>query len=259
MDSVSLALLSSVSDFQDNFIVIFKDRDVMFTNKSFNDFFNVKTTDEYNASFGEFVNNFVPHPSYFHKDMITNSKDWTEEIALLDEDRRVVSMLSQTYEPHAFSVMVDNKLDGYSVVVFEDITQDLIKRIMTQNHTNIDKRSGAYTKKYFQQISKSYQEAAEFNEKIVAIITINIEADDISHKQFIEDLIVMIRHDDMLVRWDESKFLLVYMAESTDVSQKVLQKLERIIQQESMQGYRCSLKLTIQNEGEDVKTLIKKV
>ncbi|WP_373070457.1 hypothetical protein [Sulfurimonas sp.] len=260
MDNTSLSLIASVSNLQKDFIVIFENDKVIFTNDSFNNFFNVSSTEHYNENFGDFVNNFVPHPSYFNKDKVTSGDHWIDVIFKLDKNDRVVSMLSQTYEPHAFSVSIDKSVNGYSVVVFKDITQDLIKRIMIQNNANIDQHSGAYAKEYFKQIAKTYHEAARFNEKVVAILSIVVTKEDVDHKNFVDDLVVMIRQDDMLVRWGDNRFLLVYMVDEVQNAHKVLYKFENALSAEHIKDYGCKLKLDIHDDkDEKITTFIKRI
>lgn len=259
MDSVPLSLLESVSNLQKDFIVVFQDGKVIFTNNSFNNFFNVSSTQQYNDSFGEFVKNFVPHPSYFHKDKIENNESWIDAIDKLNEDDRVVSILSQTYEPHAFSVDVDNSVDGYNIIIFKDITQDLIKRIMIKNHANIDQQSGAYTKAYFQHMVKTYQEAAVFNEKIVSILSIVILKEDVDFVKFVDELSSMIRHDDMLVRWGDNQFLLVYMVDDEQSAKKVLTKFQNMMSSDTFVFYNCELELYFQKKDEHLASFIKRV
>ena len=260
MVSLPKLLLSSILDLNNDLIVIFKDEQVVMTNQSFNKFFNVGSTDEYNERFGDFVNNFVPHPKYFHKDKVADSESWIEAIDKLDESERVVSMLSQTYEPLAFSIDIYNPIDAYYVLVFEDITQDLIKRIMIQNSSNIDEQSGAYAKKYFMEIKQSYQEAAQYNEKKIALILIDIyEEEDVDHKKFVEDLNAKIRQDDMLVKWSEQGYLLIYMVDDIDNAKIVLSKFEKLIEKEQFSQYKCKLKFLFQDENQSLKSLISKV
>jgi hypothetical protein len=130
---------------------------------------------------------------------------------------------------------------------------------MIQNNANIDNGSGAYSKQYFQQMAKTYHEAARFNEKIVAILSIVVTNEDINHKKFVDDLIVMIRQDDMLVRWGDNRFLLVYMVDELQNAQKVLYKFENIVSSENMKDYGCKLKLNIQDDDEKITTFIKRI
>jgi hypothetical protein len=259
MDSIAKSLIKSISNLQDDFIVIFEAGEIVFTNKSFNSFFNVISTEEYKESFGEFINNFVPHPNYFNKEKVPEGQHWIDALSNLKDNDRVVSMLSQSYEPHAFSVDIDKSVEGFSVLIFKDITQDLIKRIMIQNNSNIDEKSGAYSKKYFQQIAKSYQDAATFNEKIVCALSIVLTQEGIDHKGFVDQLLEIIRQDDMLVRWGEERFMLMFMVDEETNAENVLKKFENFVCNEKITDYGCKLKLNIQNKDEKITTFIKRI
>lgn len=243
-------------------IVVFKDNEPILTNSAFNAFFSVPSFEKYKSDFGPFIENFVPHPSYFHKEKIEEGDDWFEAILKLEESQRVVSMMTPSYEPHAFSVMIDKGSDGYSVATFTDITQTLIKRIMIENNVSIDKRSGAYDKKYFLQITQSYEDAAAFNEKIIGITEISLLSDnELEQKDielFVEHSKLIIRQDDMLVRWDRSKFLLVYLVDDELKAKQVTQKIKNMLDAEIISKLKYSLSSVAQTQEESIKSLIKK-
>ncbi len=242
-------------------IVVFKDKEPILTNSAFNEFYDVSSFEKYKSNFGPFIENFVPHPSYFHKEKIEEGEDWFEAILKLEESQRVVSMMTPSFEPHAFSVMIDKGADGYCIATFSDITQTLIKRIMIENNANLDKVSGAYDKKYFLQIAQSYEDAAEFNEKIIGITEITLESDrELEKKEitiFAERVKLIIRQDDMLVRWDGKKFLLVYLVDDEIKAEQVTQKITKILDAEIASELKYSLKSVAQKEKESVKTLVK--
>lgn len=91
--------MQSVLDSQKNLIAIFKGDEIVLTNATFNAFFGVSSSVEYKANYGHFIENFVPHPSYFNKDKLEKEESWFEAIIKLDEKDKVVSMLSQSYDP----------------------------------------------------------------------------------------------------------------------------------------------------------------
>jgi len=244
-------------------IVVFKDNEPILTNSAFNQFFSVTSFEKYKSNFGPFIENFVPHPSYFHKEKIEEGDDWFGAILKLEESQRVVSMMTPSYEPHAFSVMIDKGSDGYAVATFTDITQTLIKRIMIENNVSIDKASGAYDKKYFLQITQSYEDAAAFNEKIIGLTEISLLSDSEIEKReielFVERSKSIIRQDDMLVRWDRSKFLLVYLVDDALKAKQVAQKIRDMLDKESASELKYSLNSVAQTQEESIKSLIKKL
>ncbi len=263
MEKSCLSLLQSVADLNDAFVVIFKEDDVLFTNRAFNKFFGVSSTKEYNQNFGAFVNNFVPHPYYFHGEKVPTSEIWYNAISELEEIDRVVSFLGHTHEPHAFSVSIQNNEEGFSVVTFTDITQTLIKRIMTQNKTNIDARTGAYTKQYFLQIKQSFEEAASFNEKIIALTAIDISSqtslsvEDI--KEFASTLQQTIRQDDILIKWENQKFVLAFLVDDAQNAKQVSTKIKSMLSNYKLSGFTYDITTLSQEPSESISKLINRL
>ena len=267
IDKTSLALIKSIINIQKDLIVLFDGEEPILTNQAFNKFCGVSSFKEYKENFGPFINNFVPHPSYFNEQKIESGDDWFNAIMKLPEIERVVSMVTQNYEPHAFSVHVDKSVEQYIVVIFTDITQSLIKRIMIENHANMDIRSGAYDKKYFLQVAQSYQDAAIFNEKIFGAILIKAGKDDNSNigndekilSSLVDHFKSITRQDDMLVRWSDDSFLLIYLVDDESNAQMILKKLEILASKEHVKGIEYSFTLTVQEDKESIKRFIKRV
>ena len=251
-NNVSLALLQSVIDSQKDLIVIFKEDEPILTNKSFNKFFATSSCGDYVREYGAFVDNFVPHPLYFHKEKISLGEKWFDAILKLPEIDRVVSMMTSSFEPHAFSVELKKITPEYTIATLNDITQSLIKRIMIENNANMDVKSGAYAKEYFLQIARSYQDAALFNEKIIGAILITLEDDsqELTLSESVSHFKNSTRQDDMLIRWQDNSFLLIYLVDSEENAHKMVNKLK---------GMNYSLELFIQKKDESIKALIRRI
>ena len=256
-----LQLAKKIADMQQEFVIVFEDEDIILTNKAFNRFFGVSSTEEYKSSFGAFINNFVPHPSYFNAQKIEEGETWFEAILKLDEIDRVVSILSSAHEPCAFSVTLDESLENLKIVTFTDITQSLIKRIMIENNASVDRKTGAYTKQYFLQIKQSFEEAAVFNEKIIglAMITLNDEIESDSAKEFVDMLKKHTRQDDMLIKWSKEKFLMAYLVDNEERIQQVKNKLHSILSNKEINPYAFELTNTHQTNEEKISMLLEKL
>jgi len=247
---ISLAIIKSIADSQKDLIVIFHDDEPLLINDAFERFFSVSSLEEYKGLFGSFVESFVLHPSYFNAEKIAKGESWVDAILKLPEMDRIVSMMTPSYEPHAFSVHVE-KIEEYVIAVFTDITQPLIKRIMIENNTSIDKESGAYAKNYFLHMLKSYQDAVAFNKKIVSAILIKTdETDENTLLKIVGFIKSKIRQDDMLIRWTRDSFLLMSLVDNMANAQKMVEKLDMD---------ECTLVLTMQNENESIRELIKRL
>ena len=265
LDTTCLPLIQSVINSQKDLLVIFHQQNHIATNNAFNKFFGVHSFIEYNNNFGSILDNFIPHPSYFHKDKLQDGENWFDAIENLDEIDRIVSMLTQSYDPCAFSVKIDSSVEDYKIVTFVDITRDLVKRIMIENHINLDKKSGAYDKKYFLQIAKNFEDAAVFNEKMIGMNLIKIDeeanpdfsGDEKILGEFVKKIKSSIRQDDMLVRWSPSTFLLVYLIDSEYNAGQVAIKLQNLLK--GMNGLKSTLSSALQHKGESVDALTKRV
>jgi GGDEF domain-containing protein len=265
MDDISKALVQSVVNSKKDVVVIFYENEPIVTNTAFHKFFNVTSLEQYKSDFGPFVNNFVPHPSYFNQDKIARGESWFEAIMKIDEQDRIVSMMNAKYEPHAFLVDIDMSIENYVVASFEDITQSLIKRIMIQNHATTDEESGAYSHNYFSQIMSSFDDAAAFNEKVIGITFFGIVSNDgvevvleeETLKAFVEYFKGGIRQDDMIVRWNDSSFLLVYLVDDDVKANQVAQKLQTMARKKIVKDFKCNFTHRVQKGKESIVKLLK--
>lgn len=266
-ENINILLIKSIVDTKKDLLILFKGEEPLLTNSAFNRFFGVSSLEDYKRNFGGVLDSFVPHPDYFYKDKVEPGESWFDAILKLDEMDRIVSMITSSFNPCAFSVNVDRSVEDYSVVTFTDITQDLIKRIMIENNANIDKKSGAYDKEYFMHVSKSFEDAASFNEKILGSILISVDAnenpnfanDEKALKEFVNNIKNSIRKDDMLVYWGDGSFLLVFLVESKENAQQMLNKLLALVESSSMRNLGCKLNLAFQKEQESIDALIKRI
>ncbi|MFK5937738.1 MAG: hypothetical protein QM497_04985 [Sulfurimonas sp.] len=255
--------MASILKNQNNLTIIFQNDKAIFTNLAFNIFFGVASTKEYNSNFGPFEKNFVPHPAYFNEEKIEGSETWFDAILKLKEIDRIVSILSQVYEPCAFSISINSDVEDFKIVTLEDITKSLIKRIMIQNHANIDLKSGAYAKDYFLQIMTHYEDAAAFNEKIVGLTFAKIETDESldaqNLKTFVSHFTDTIRQDDMFVRWNNKTFLLVYLVDNKTKSTQVVNKIQEMVNNNITSHLNCKLTSISQDAKESLSVLINKI
>lgn len=260
----SRLFISAINTQKDLVVLMYKHTPILF-NKAFQNFAGISSVKEFLREFGPLHDRFVPHNSYFHSGKTESPDEWTLALMQLPEHDRIVSMFNSRTEPYAFSVGVDNCVPDYEIITFTDISQDFIKRIMIENDVSIDKESGAYDKEYFIHTSKSFNDAAEFNEKFIGITMIELMSTDHEAEEFLRDFTASIksniRQSDMLVRWDKKTFILAYLANTASDVVAFSQKLLLVMRQEPFERLNTiSMRMgaTIQNEKEDITTIIKR-
>lgn len=250
-------------DSQKNLIVLmYKNTPVLF-NKAFQNFSGMSTLKQFLREFGSLTNRFVAHGSYFNVNDLENPDEWIQALKDLPESQRIVSMISAKAEPYAFSVNIEIPVDNYTILSFTDISQDLIKRIMIENDVSIDNESGAYDKDYFNYTSKSFFDAAEFNNKLIGITMIELilPASEIDRyiRYFTASIKSSIRQSDMLVRWGSTTFLLAYLIDNKESAIIFSEKLFGVMRQEPFEALNSSsihLGVSIQKEKEDIGSVI---
>ncbi|MDD5211791.1 MAG: diguanylate cyclase [Sulfuricurvum sp.] len=260
----SLLFASAINTQKDLVVLMHKNIPILF-NKAFQNFAGVSSVKEFLREFGSLHDRFVPHNSYFHSGKTDSPDEWTIALMSLPEHDRIVSMFNSRTEPFAFSVGVDDSVPDYEIVTFTDISQDFIKRIMIENDASIDKESGAYDSEYFIHTSKSFQDAAEFNEKAIGITMIELMSTDHEAEQFLRDFTASIkcsiRQSDMLVRWEKKIFLLAYLANSAEDVMAFSQKLLMIMRKEpfeQLNSISMRMGATVQTPKEEMTSIIKR-
>ncbi len=250
-------LIQKIIDAQENMIIITEDEKPVMMNRSFCDFFNVRSFEDYQKNFGAFTNSFVPHPSYFHTGKVEEGRTWIETLEALDEKDRIVSMLNTAHEPRAFSVKVDNSHPAYAVLSFEDISANLIKCIMIENDVNIDKRSGAYTKEYFLHTSEILQDGAAFNEKEIGLTMISIlDGDETSLADLVKLIKGSVRQNDMLIKWSSNMLLMAYLVDEEDNAMIFSKKLQDMMVKERSRGINFNIYVTLVKKSEKLTTAV---
>jgi len=250
-----IKLIQNIVDAADSLIIIIEGTKPIMMNKALSDFFAVSSFEQYSKDFGSFVNNFIPHNSYFHSGKVEEGETWIEALLKLEEEDRIVSMINSNQEPRAFSVKLDNSHKDYVIVSMRDISASLIKRIMTENHVSIDQNSGAYNKEYFIHTSELLQDGAAFNEKSIGITMINILDSDVQNlAELVANIKANIRQNDMVVKWSRGILLLAYLVDTKENALLFTKKLQAVTQTELM-----SLALTLVKKGESITNATKRV
>ena len=211
----SYTLMQIVMDLQEEFIAIIKDDEPIILNRSFLEFFGVKSFEAYQKEFGAFVNHFVPHPSYFHAEKVAQGESWVDALEAIEEEKRIVTMLNRAHEPRAFKVSINSSHPNYAVITLKDISADLIKCIMIENNVSIDKASGAYNKEYFLHTAETFYEGALYNKQLIGLSMITL-GDSQSVNEKVSSTKKIIRQNDMLIKYNRNILLLAYLSDNPE-------------------------------------------
>lgn len=261
-DDMFSKLFQSAIDTQSNLIVLMHQNTPLLFNKAFQNFTGMATAKMFLREFGSLLNRFVPHDAYFHAGKCDPEK-WIETLRNIPDSDRIVSMINCRAEPFAFSVTIDTPIPDYTIISFVDISQELIKRIMIENDVSIDKESGTFNKDYFIHTARSFQNAAEFNEKSIGITMIAMDSSDSDGEKYLHDfsssIKCNIRQSDMLVRWEKKIFLLAYLIDNSENAMRFSRKLLGVMKEEPFENLKTitmRLGTSIQSDHEAIENII---
>lgn len=253
-------LIQNIVDGQENFILIIENEKPILMNKACCKFFGVNSFEEYSSNFGDFVNNFVPHPAYFHMGKLEENQSWIDAVDGLDEKDRIVSMLNTAHEPRAFSVKFDTSHPSYTVLSMTDISANLIKCIMIENDVSVDKQTGAYNKEYFLHTAEILQDGAAYNEKEIGLTMIKVlDFQEESLKNLVSEIKNSIRENDMLVKYSSNTLVLAYLVDKEDNAVLFSKKLQALMMKERSRGVNFNLSVTLVKKKEKLTASIRRL
>ena len=260
-------LIQNIIDMQESLIFVFSELTLLMMNQSAETFFGVKNVTAYNESYGPFEDNFVPHPAYFNKEKVLDNKTWLETLDLLGENEKIVSMLNSEFEPRAFSVTVDSSHEAYTLLVLNDISVNLIKRIMIENEMNIDKSSGAFNKDYFLHTADSVRDSALFNKKKIGLTLIKStctkEIKVYSDKELLpivaKHIKANIRQDGILVRWSERILVLIFLVDEASQALHYSHNLQTAVKEDLSIELDVKVAVSLVKENEHFDETIERI
>lgn len=260
-DTYSRLFHALIDTLEEPVVLILGHRPLLF-NRAFLDFCGVADAKMFFREFGDDLSNrFVPHDAYFHAGKAESRGTWLETFAALPDAERVVSMVNDRAEPHAFNVSVAQPVPEYTILTFTDISQELIKRIMIENDATIEKASGAYNKEYFIHTARSFEDAALFNKLRIGITALELgsveNASDEEARQVAALLKRNIRQTDMLVRWGRYRLLLAYLTDKPENVRVFSDKLRGALQR-GLPAVRTRFSATLQQDGEALMSVVER-
>lgn len=249
----NIQLLQRLIDARDELTVLYRQNELILVNAAFQTFFGTNDLGSFLREYGALHNCFVPHNAYFHATDLSDETPWFEAILVRDAKDRIVSMIDTQPHPHAFSVDVDTSVEGYAIIAFTDISRDLIKCIMSENDADMDKESGAYDRQYFVHTSDSFIDAAAFNHKIIGTTLILLPENHANVRNVATNIKAHTRQDDMLVRWGNDSFILIYL---TDCEHHALRLSHKLVESAGVASSTIRIVTTVQQERDTIESMI---
>lgn len=265
--------LQKLIEVQSNIIILTDGKEMLFGNKKFFNFLGFDNLSDFKKMHKCICEFFVEDDRFFHLKKIKEEENWIDKINLLEESKRIVSMIGKDYKRYIFSVSVNN-FDDYNVIVsFTDITQTIVEKSYLEKRILHDKLTNAYNREFFDKNYESLINEYNTNETKLAIAMLDIDHfkkvnDEFGHDigdevliQFVNTLHEHSRKNDILIRWGGEEFIMILKIDEPKYLDKILENLRLAIEDQTFAKVgkkTCSIGGTIYKDNEDIFKTIKR-
>ncbi len=263
----------SVLDSQQNIIFIHDDNGLVNVNKGFFSFFNVKTIEEFNSTYGSVVSQFMEYENYFSLSGLNNSVPWLSELSSKENTQYSILLLNHnTFEPETFVIDVNPiQYSDKFVVTLTNITSITTRSKKYEMKATYDVLTNIYNRSKFNEcIEEQHKLFARYGGDLCfAIFDIDFfkKVNDVhGHVVGDETLITFaqtieenVRNTDVFARWGGEEFTLLLPQTKLESASFVVENLRRLIEKVDFKAIgqkTCSIGLTQFKEGDTIDTVL---
>ena len=244
-----LVFNQSVIDSQNNIIIINdeKTHKMISVNKSFLEFFHVKSLEEFTSKYICISELFMEYENYFSMQMLNDGKSWVNTIfSNNSSEYNVLIMDIDTFTPCAFRIDVNNiNYTTNYVITLTNITKLTTKSKLFEHKATYDALTGIYNRSKFNDVlNENYELFKRYNINLCfAIFDIDFFKkvnDNYGHIIGDETLITFaktindaVRVTDTFARWGGEEFVLLMPEISLDNAIKTVDHLRKLIEDTS--------------------------
>lgn len=263
----------SVLDSQQNIIFIHDDDGLVNVNRSFYQFFNVSSIEEFETLYGTVASLFMEYENHFSLHVLNNNKPWLTHVSNKESAQYDVLLMNfNTFEPETFIIDVNPIL--YSdkfVVTLTNVTELTTKSKQFELRANYDSLTNLYNRNKFNEFVELHYNLFKRYKDDVCFAIFDIDYfkavnDTYGHIIGDETLIRFsktinnnIRKTDIFARWGGEEFTLLMPKTKLEDAYRVADNLRKIVQNvdfKTVGQKTCSIGVTQFREGDTIKDIL---
>jgi len=276
--------MKEIANLQSNMLIVYdKNNSIIFVNTAFLNFFNVKNVNEFSKKIGHLKNCFIKKNNvFFYHHLMTNH--WTQEIELLDEDKRLVSMCShnipflasENLSPPQETFLVNIKylaINNHKICTFSEITGITSQKNEFEIKAFIDELTQIPNRaKFNQEINKELVRYHRYKQALSLII---FDIDYFKHfndsygHQAGDDILCELasliqkrmRNTDLLARWGGEEFVIILpnteLISANSYAEELRLSIEKHVFKDNL-NLTCSFGLATAKQKDDEQSFLKR-
>jgi diguanylate cyclase (GGDEF)-like protein len=231
----------SIIDLQENIIFVTDSKSVINANKSFLNFFEIESLQEFKIRYQCISKSFMEEDGYFNLSMFSDDKAWIKELVKLSESKDVVVKMLKDNQEFIFNINI-NSFDRNYILTLTDITQISQKSSKFEYEASFDALTKIYNRNMFHRLMSDKINLSKKENKTFVFVLFDIDyfkkVNDTYGHLVGDDVLVNIsslikshiRDDDIFARWGGEEFVLAFdvtLQKGVTIAQSLRKHIER--------------------------------
>ncbi len=268
-------LLNEIAKFQNNLLVVLdKNQDIIFSNEKFLEFFAISSIEQFRHKYNRLAYLFLEGEDFFTPKG-TGDKHWIEQIQLLPDNKRIVSILDiNSFLPKAFLVTLNFVEEtNHFIILFNEITNIAIEKKEFKQKAFTDELTSIYNRTFFNEALKKEIASFKRDKQIFSFIIFDIDFfkkfNDTYGHQTGDDILIELanliqmhtRDADIFARWGGEEFVKILPNTTLENALKVAEHLREIVDKHIFKNnlkVSCSFGVSQVRDNDNSETLIKR-
>jgi diguanylate cyclase (GGDEF)-like protein len=262
-----------ILNFQEDMVIVTDGKDILASNRSFLDFFQKKSIEEFNSSYDSIGDIFLKDDDLIYSD---ESKNWTQRLdqAKKHQNKVKIQDANGDFKIHMLKFNTTKSEKDIFVISFTDITDIEMEMYKIQKQADTDNLTGIFNRQRFDKILEREIKSISHSTKSSSLLMLDIDFfkkinDTHGHlvgdevlKSLVKIVINNIRFNDVFARWGGEEFMI--LAPDTNLHDATIfaEKLRSAIKNGSFINdipVTCSFGVSSIDGSDSVKSVVERV
>jgi len=250
-----------ILDAQNSIVILTDGENILDGNKKLIDYFGYLSFDDFKKEHSCICEFFEEDDRFFNLKKVKKDEFWINAIEKLPYKEHIVAMRDLKNKQNIFFVSISH-FDNNQILSFNNISDTMTEHFSLMERVVHDKLTGAYNRDYFDSRKDLWIQELSYKQLRLGIVMIDIdyfkEVNDMyGHKrgdEVLKHLVslihVVIRQEDILIRWGGEEFLMVINVSSIENLYKISENIRKRIEGELFEevgSLTCSFGITLYN------------
>lgn len=266
--------MQSAIDMIEQIVILKSKKSILFANKSFFKFFEVRNLKEFKKEYYSLNNTLVQNDDFLNLNFNMDIKKLVVYMNSLEKSQKIVKIKNRNNN----SLIVDIKIDKIEqeevcIIILSDITQLKLNTEKFMKKANIDSLTNIYSRQKFNELYEIELDRSARYLNPLTILFIDIDffkiindthghaVGDATLETFAKVVSENIREFDIFARWGGEEFILLLPQTNINDGYKLAEKIRTIISSyefKDIKSLTCSIGVSSLIKGDNTQSLLKR-